>query len=64
MILLKLKNKGWKTIAQDKDSCVVFGMPAVAISLGAAQHVCSLNNIPIKINQLIPNTKKSLRTGT
>jgi two-component system chemotaxis response regulator CheB len=55
--LLRLKNKGWLTIAQDKESCVVFGMPSVAIDLGAVQHVCSLNDIPHKIQQLIPRRK-------
>jgi two-component system chemotaxis response regulator CheB len=52
--LLNLKNKGWMTIAQDKESCVVFGMPSVAIDLGAAQHVCNLKYIPSKIHKLIP----------
>ncbi len=55
--LLNLKNKGWMTIAQNKESCVVFGMPAVAIDLGAAQHVCHLNDIAAKIHQLIPGRK-------
>jgi two-component system chemotaxis response regulator CheB len=55
--LLKLREKGWMTIAQDKESCVVFGMPAVAIDLGAAQHVCNLHDIANKIQQLIPSRK-------
>lgn len=55
--LLNLKNRGWTTIAQDKDSCVVFGMPAVAIELGAAQHVCPLDSIAEKIQHLIPAKK-------
>jgi two-component system chemotaxis response regulator CheB len=55
--LLKLKEKGWMTIAQNKESCVVFGMPAVAIDLGAAQHICSLHDIPQKILQLLPSKK-------
>ncbi len=40
-----LKTKGAITIAQDKESCVVFGMPAVAIELGAATHVLPLDKI-------------------
>ncbi len=55
--LLTLKDKGWATIAQDRESCVVFGMPSVAIDLGAAQHVCNLHDIPNKIQQLIPSRK-------
>lgn len=49
----RLFEKGWLTIAQDKESCVVFGMPAVAIQLGAAQHVCSIHDIPNKIQELL-----------
>jgi two-component system chemotaxis response regulator CheB len=47
--MLRLKEHGWVTIAQDKESCVVFGMPAVAIQLGAADHICSLDEIPFKL---------------
>jgi two-component system chemotaxis response regulator CheB len=43
--LLELKNKGATTIAQDEASCVVFGMPKVAIQLGAAVHVKALDEI-------------------
>lgn len=43
--LLELKETGAYTIAQDENSCVVFGMPKVAIDLGAAQKVLPLNNI-------------------
>ncbi len=34
--LLALKNKGWKTMSQDKESCVVYGMPKTAAELGAS----------------------------
>jgi two-component system chemotaxis response regulator CheB len=37
--LQELKKAGGITIAQDEASSVVFGMPAVAIALGAADHV-------------------------
>ncbi len=47
--LLKMKQAGSKTIAQDKESCVVFGMPAEAIALGAAGVVLPLNKIPEKL---------------
>jgi len=43
--LLKLKNSGAKTIAQDEKSCVVFGMPKEAIKLGAADVVLPLSSI-------------------
>jgi len=37
--LLLMKNKGALTIAQDKESSVIHGMPGEAIKLGAARHV-------------------------
>lgn len=40
---------GARTIAQDEKSCVVFGMPRVAIELGAAQQVAALRDIPTLI---------------
>ncbi|MGE5451056.1 MAG: protein-glutamate methylesterase/protein-glutamine glutaminase [Acidobacteriota bacterium] len=43
--LKDMRAAGAHTAAQDEASCVVFGMPAMAIKLGAAQEVVSLNNI-------------------
>lgn len=43
--LLALKQKGAYTICQDEASCVVFGMPKVAISLDAHVKVLPLENI-------------------
>ncbi|MBW1914843.1 MAG: chemotaxis response regulator protein-glutamate methylesterase [Deltaproteobacteria bacterium] len=43
--LLKMKEAGAKTIAQDEKSCVVFGMPKEAIKLGAAEKVVSLQQV-------------------
>jgi two-component system chemotaxis response regulator CheB len=40
--LLKMRQAGARTIAQDEASCVVFGMPREAIALGAAEQVVSL----------------------
>jgi two-component system chemotaxis response regulator CheB len=37
--MLAIKNVGGKTIAQNQESCVVFGMPGAAIARGAADHV-------------------------
>jgi two-component system, chemotaxis family, protein-glutamate methylesterase/glutaminase len=44
--LLKMRQSGAHTIAQDEASCVVFGMPREAIELGAAEHVLPLHQIP------------------
>jgi two-component system chemotaxis response regulator CheB len=43
--LLRMKQVGAKTVAQDEQSCVVFGMPKEAINLGAVDKVVSLKNI-------------------
>lgn len=37
--LKELRDKGALTIAQDEESCVVYGMPGEAVKLHAAQHV-------------------------
>ncbi|MBU3021169.1 chemotaxis response regulator protein-glutamate methylesterase [Aestuariibacter sp. A3R04] len=43
--LLALKQQGAYTFCQDEDSCVVFGMPKVAIALGAPAKVLPLDSI-------------------
>ena len=44
--MLRMRQAGARTIAQDEASCVVFGMPREAIALGAAEQVLSLHSIP------------------
>ncbi|HEV7663506.1 MAG TPA: chemotaxis-specific protein-glutamate methyltransferase CheB [Chloroflexota bacterium] len=44
--LLAMREAGALTIAQDEQSSVVFGMPAEAISLGAADHVMAPGLMP------------------
>jgi two-component system chemotaxis response regulator CheB len=44
--LLEMKKAGAYTVAQDENSCVVFGMPKQAIKLGAAAKVASMQEIP------------------
>lgn len=43
--MLEMKGAGASTIAQDEKSCVVFGMPKVAIELGGVDKVVPLENI-------------------
>lgn len=43
--LLEMKAAGALTIAQDEATSVVFGMPRVAIEMGAADRVCALDDI-------------------
>ena len=49
--LLEMKQAGARTMAQDEESCVVFGMPKEAIKLGAADRVVSLKQIPELISR-------------
>jgi two-component system chemotaxis response regulator CheB len=44
--MLEMKEAGAFTIAQDEDSCVVFGMPKKAIELGAVDLILPLVAIP------------------
>ena len=44
--LLKMRNAGARTIGQDEQSCVVYGMPKVAADIGAVEKVASLERIP------------------
>lgn len=43
--LLKLKNFGARTLAQDEASCVVYGMPKEAVRLNAAGRIASLSDM-------------------
>ncbi len=57
--LLALKTAGWRTLAQDKESCVVYGMPKAAAELGAASQVLTLNDIApaiLKRHAPVPGT--------
>jgi len=50
--LLAIAQAGGDTVAQDEASCVVFGMPKVAIALGAAKYVLPVEAIAAKIVNL------------
>ncbi|WP_413582704.1 protein-glutamate methylesterase/protein-glutamine glutaminase [Bdellovibrio sp. HCB288] len=43
--LLEMKNAGAYTVAQNEETCVVYGMPAAAVALGAADKVLALDRI-------------------
>lgn len=47
--LLELRQTGALTVAQDEESCVVFGMPKEAIALGAAERVLPLKRVAMEI---------------
>ncbi len=70
--LLKLREAKAATVAQNKETCVVFGMPQEAIRLGAAQRVLPLEQIAGAVHSyangvcLAPmgNTRLSIPTNT
>ncbi|MDF1615168.1 protein-glutamate methylesterase/protein-glutamine glutaminase [Desulfurivibrio dismutans] len=47
--MLKMKQAGARTIAQDEASSVVFGMPKEAIELGGVDKILSLNDITAQV---------------
>ncbi len=51
--MLEMKNAGSENIAQDEQSCVVYGMPKEAVALGGVDHIVSLDMIPRKILDLV-----------
>ena len=51
--LLEMFNAGSETFCQDEASCIVFGMPKVAIEKGAAKKVVSLDEMGRTIMQAV-----------
>lgn len=52
--LLRLRNKGIHTIAQDEASCAVYGMPKAAAKLNAAVEILPLGEIGAALVKLLP----------
>ena len=50
--LYEMRNAGAETIAQDEETCVVYGMPKEAVKLGAAQQILPLGAIAQYIRRL------------
>ncbi len=51
--LLALRDLGWRTIAQDESSSVVWGMPKAAIEIGAAEEVLHVSQIAEAMIRLV-----------
>jgi two-component system response regulator WspF len=62
--LLALRNLGWRTIAQDESSSVVWGMPKAAVAIGAAEEVLHLDKIAQGILRLLDNGQRARVRGT
>jgi len=59
--MLALYERGANTIAQDEESCVVFGMPREAIRLGAVEDVVPLQEISRTIIEALDNSQRKPR---
>lgn len=51
--LLKIRQAGGRTFAQSEETCVIYGMPRVAVELDAAEHSVDLLEIPSALLQSI-----------
>ncbi len=51
--LKAIKKQGGTTIAQDEETCLVFGMPRAAIKLGCVDEVLPLQRIPERLMVLV-----------
>jgi two-component system, chemotaxis family, protein-glutamate methylesterase/glutaminase len=56
--LLAMHEKGAYTLAQDEQTCVVFGMPKEAIRLGAVDEIVPLQQIPGAILRFLKRQEK------
>ena len=54
-----IKERGGKTVAQDKESSIVHGMPGEAIKLGAADHVAGAEAIADLLRRLAQENSKT-----
>ncbi len=48
-----IKEKGGRTIVQDRDTCVVYGMPKTAVEQGVVDKVLPLNRIAAEIMKML-----------
>ena len=55
--LLEMKEAGARTIAQNEESCVVFGMPKEAIKLGAVEKVVDIQSVARTALEMIGQVK-------
>jgi len=61
--MVALSHAGHETIAEDEQTCVVFGMPCQAIARGGAMHVAPLQQIPEMIYECLSRLETRVRNG-
>lgn len=52
--LLAMREAGWKTVAQDRETSMIYGMPRAAAELGAASEILPLPGIADYLKQQFP----------
>ncbi|WP_457668303.1 protein-glutamate methylesterase/protein-glutamine glutaminase [Thiolapillus sp.] len=57
--LLEMREAGARTIAQDEESSVVWGMPGAAVKQGAAEQILPLDKIPATLIYLLSGKGKT-----
>ncbi len=62
--LKAIRDRGGKTMAQNKESSVVWGMPGAAVKLDAADYILPLSKISKKILQLLSEKAENLSDQT
>lgn len=61
--MLALRKAGWQTIAQDRETSIVWGMPGAAVKAGAAQKVLEPEAISREIRQFVYSEYEKGATG-
>jgi len=56
--LLSLRKAGWRTIAQDRKTSVVFGMPKAAVECGAAEKILPVDRMTEELIAFVAPTDK------
>ena len=56
--LLAIRGAGGYSIAEDESTAVVYGMPAVAVRIGAVSESLPLPAIAVRVLQLVAATQK------
>jgi two-component system chemotaxis response regulator CheB len=60
--LLRMRRAGARTVAQDRETSMVFGMPDVAHRMGAAQLVLGIEAIADYLSECAQPLRRSRRT--
>jgi two-component system chemotaxis response regulator CheB len=61
--LLAMREAGARTLAQDEQSCVVFGMPKEAINLGAVERIVPLSRMARQIIETLSARPEAVAAG-